>query len=98
MEKQLEKHPYGFEYTPLEDGRITVTELERLRYTKSEPISFKGVERDLLDEDKTYDLYVEDFTQCIKDGGKFYQIDMFGKTETVTKDELKQFIDEYYQY
>ena len=96
--KQLEKHPYGFEYTPLEDGRITVTELERLRYTKSEPISFKGVERDLLDEDKTYDLYVEDFTQCIKDGGKFYQIDMFGKTETVTKDELKQFIDEYYQY
>lgn len=98
MEKQLEKHPYGFEYTPLEDGRISVTELERLRYTKSKPISFKGVERDLLDEDKTYDLYVEDFTQCIKDGGKFFQIDMFGKTETVTKDELKQFIDEYYQY
>lgn len=98
MEKQLEKHPYGFEYTPLEDGRISVTELERLRYTKSKPISFNGVERDLLDEDKTYDLYVEDFTQCIKDGGKFFQIDMFGKTETVTKDELKQFIDEYYQY
>lgn len=98
MEKQLEKHPYGFEYTPLENGGVSVTEEERIRYTKSTPISFKGVERDLLDEDKTYDLYVEDFTQCIKDGGKFYQIDMFGKTETVTKDELKQFIDEYYQY
>ena len=34
MEKQLEKHPYGFEYSPLEDGRILVTELERLKYTK----------------------------------------------------------------
>ena len=95
---ELKQHPYGFEYTPLEDGRITVTELERLRYTKSEPISFKGVERDLLDEDKTYDLYVEDFTQCIKDGGKFSQIDMFGKERIVTSEELKQFIDENYLY
>jgi hypothetical protein len=98
MEKQLEKHPYGFEYSPLEDGRILVTELERLKYTKLKPIGFNGVERDLLDDDKTYNLRVEDFSQCIKDGGKFYQIDMFGYTETLTKEGLKQFIDEYYQY
>jgi hypothetical protein len=91
-EKQLEKHPYGFEYTPLEDGRVSVTELERLRFTKSKPLMFCG------EDDEGYPLNIENFTQCIKDGGKFYQIDMFGNTETVTKEELKQFIDEYYQY
>lgn len=92
MKKQLKKHPYGFEYLPLEDGRISVTELERLRYTKSKPLNFSGEDND------GYPLNIENFTQCIEEGGKFYQIDMFGKTETVTKYELKQFIDEYYQY
>jgi len=92
MEKQLENDVFKFEYIPLEDGRISVTELERLRYTKSKPLNFSGEDND------GYPLNIENFTQCIEEGGKFYQIDMFGKTETVTKDELKQFIDEYYQY
>jgi hypothetical protein len=92
MKKQLEKHPYGFEYTLLGDGRVSVTELERLRYTKSKPLRFSG------EDDEGYPLNIENFTQCIKEGGKFTQIDMFGNTETVTKRELKQFINEYYQY
>lgn len=95
---ELKQHPYGFEYTPLENGGVSVTEEERIRYTKTKPISFSGIERELLDEDKTYDLYVEDFTQCIKDGGKFSQMDMFGNERIVTSEELKQFIDENYLY
>lgn len=95
---ELKQHPYGFEYTPLEDGGISVSENERLRYTKLQPITFSGFERDINDEDKTYDLYVEDFTQCIEDGGKFYQVDMFGRERVLSSEELKQFIDEKYLY
>ncbi|MDB2413427.1 hypothetical protein N9W32_00875 [Flavobacteriaceae bacterium] len=95
---ELKQHPYGFEYTPLEDGGVSVTEKERIRYTKTKSISFSGVEWDISEEGKTYDLYVEDFTQCIKDGGKFIQIDMFGNERVVSYEELKQFIYENYQY
>jgi hypothetical protein len=96
--EELKQHPYGFEYTPVDNGGISVTEKERIRYTKSNEISFKGIERDICDDDTTYDLYIETFTRCIEDGGKFFQIDMFGNEVVVTKKELIQFIDENYWY
>jgi len=96
--EELKLHPTGFEYSPMDNGGISVTENERMRYTKLQDISFNGFERDICNDDTTYDLYIENFTQCIGDGGKFYQVDMFGNIVVVTKEELIQFIDENYWY
>lgn len=92
MSKELKQHPYGFEYTPMENGGVSVTEEERIRYTKSKQINFSG------EDDEGYPLNIKNFTHCIKYGGNFTQIDMFGRVVIVTKDELKQFIDENYIY
>ena len=79
---------------------------ESLKKNKTSKMSYANqlkaeLPQHVLEEDaavESYPLNIENFTQCINEGGKFTQIDMFGNTETVTKEELKQFIDEYYQY
>lgn len=86
------QHPYGFEYTPLEDGRIEVSERERLRYTKTKNIMFEG------EDDEGYPIVIENFTDCIKNGGTFFQVDMFGSREDVSSEELIEFIRENYQW
>lgn len=92
--KQLEIHPYGFEYTPLENGKISVTEKERLRYTKSKPhVSFEGI-----DEYDVHTTFTEDFLGILRNDGIFTQMDMFGNAVIVTKEELIKMITDFYQY
>lgn len=86
------QHPYGFEYTPLEDGRIQVSESERLRHTKTKNIMFSG------EDDEGYPIMIENFTDCIINGGRFFQIDMFGNDEEVSSEELIEFIRNNYQW
>lgn len=95
MKEERLTHPDGYKYIPLEDGRIQVTEEERVRYLKSKHICFYGVE---YENDTEYPITIEDFTECIKEGGVFTQVDMFGQTQVVTKDEIIDFIKENYHY
>jgi hypothetical protein len=94
--KDLKEHPYGFHYTSLGNNEIVVTERERIRYTKSKPITFQGKEIELNGIE--YPIYIDDFTECIEKGGEFFQTDMFGNKRTVTNDELIEFIREHYNY
>lgn len=94
-EKDLKEHPYGFKYTSLNNNEILVTERERIRYTKSKPITFRGRE---IDNGTEYPIYIEDFTECIENGGEFFQTDMFGNIRKVTNEELIEFIREHYNY
>lgn len=94
-EKDVKEHPYGFNYTTLNDNEILVTERERIRYTKSKPITFRGQE---IENGTEYPIYIENFTECIENGGEFFQTDMFGKIRTVTNEEMVEFIREHYNY
>jgi hypothetical protein len=80
-----------------ENGEVSVTEEERIRYTKSKPIVFSGTEFDSINDEES-PIYIENFTDVIKNGGKFYQTDMFGMERTVTTEDLIEFITENYQY
>lgn len=92
LQEEKLQHPYGFEYTSSDDGRIIVSESERLRFTKTKNIMFEG------EDDEGYPIVIENFTDCIKNGGKFYQIDMFGRSEDVSLEDLIEFIKKNYQW
>jgi hypothetical protein len=91
MKSKLKKHPMGFMYEEIKDGsgRISVSCNETKRYLVDKPIYFDGI-------DDSEDDWLIRFTDSIKSGKYFYKVDMFGKNYILEKDELIDFIEEYY--
>ena len=81
----------SFKYKECEDGQVEVTKEERVRFTRQKPMMFDGT------IEGEHDTQLDNWSQDIKDGKVFYQVDMFGHTREVPLNELKEFLNKYYQ-